>query len=234
MESLKAHISLFVLPLLLFSLPPTALSQSEGGNDSLRYMEAVVTEDDTLPLLKLGEIRVSDSKDEKGRSYQRKYKRLKEKVVKVYPYAEVAALLLKYYESRLQEMNMEVQQKAYLKKVERELKKEFKSEITDMTISEGRVLMKLIDRETGNTSYEIIEELRGNVPAFFWQSVARVFGSDLKTAYDPVDEDRIVEDIILDIKSGELEIPEREPQSEKVRRLLKDHEGRGRWWDLKG
>lgn len=202
--------------------------------DSLLFHETVVLEGDTLPLMQTAEVQVSGSKKERSHAFQRKYERLKPKVIEVYPYAQVAALLLSYYEEQLQEMNMEVRQKAYMKKVENELKKEFKDEIKGLTVSEGRVLMKLIDRETGNTSYRIIEELRGNVAAFFWQSVARVFGSDLKTRYDPIDEDRVVEAILLDIRRGELDIPEREPKSEKVEELLRDYEQRGRWWKLEG
>jgi hypothetical protein len=209
-------------------------SPKEKGIDTLSFLSTVLLEEDTLPEVRMKAVVVHDRKEEKGKAYQRKYERLKPKVIKVYPYAEVAGLLLEHYEKRLSGMKLEARQKLFMKKVEEDLKAEFKDEITELTVSEGRVLMKLIDRETGNTSYQIIEELRGDLAAFFWQGVARVFGHDLKADYDPVDDERVIEDIVLDIRSGELEVPERKPKSDKVKELLKAEEDIGRWWTLKG
>jgi hypothetical protein len=73
-----------------------------------------------------------------------------------------------------------------------------------MTITEGRILIKLVDRETGNTTYEVVKELKGNLSAFFWQSIAVVFGSNLKVHYDAKGEDKMIEDIIWKIENGQL------------------------------
>jgi hypothetical protein len=75
--------------------------------------------------------------------------------------------------------------KAYIKMIEKELFRKYGPELKKLSISDGRVLIKLIDRETDYTSYELIDELKGSVSAFFWQGVARVFGNNLKTPYDP-------------------------------------------------
>ena len=69
-----------------------------------------------------------------------------------------------------------------------------------MTINQGRILIKLIDRQTGNTSYVVLEELKGNLSAFFWQSLARLFGNNLKAHYDPNGEDAEIEKIIKTIE----------------------------------
>ena len=68
---------------------------------------------------------------------------------------------------------------------EAELRAEFEAEVKDLTISQGRILVKLIDRQTGETSYELVKDLRGSFVAFVWQGMARLFGQDLKSNYDP-------------------------------------------------
>lgn len=223
----------FLLPFLSLSVGLQGQADSTVHDAELRYCTTLLLEGDTVPEIRTKTVVVNGNDQEKSKAYQRKYERLKPKVVKVYPYAEVAGLLLQHYEKKLQGIELEARKKFYMKKVESDLKAEFKDEITELTVSEGRILMKLIDRETGNTSYQIIEELRGNFAALFWQSVARVFGHDLRSRYDPVGSDRVLEAIVLDIKSGELEVPKRSPQSKKVRQLLQEQKDPGRWWKLK-
>jgi hypothetical protein len=233
MRQFRGHIVGSLLFSVLFPiLQIEAQSVEKEGSDSLRYCSTVFMEGDTLPEVKMDPVTIGEDRRRGREIPEDEYEELKEKVVKVYPYAKVAALLMKHYDRKLADMELEARKKLFMKKVEEDLKAEFKDEITDLTVSEGRVLMKLIDRETGDTSYEIIEELRGNVPAFFWQGVARVFGHDLKAEYDPIEDDRLVEDIVIDIESGQVEVPERRPQSDKVRKLLKEKEDRGHWWAL--
>ena len=81
---------------------------------------------------------------------------------------------------------------------------EFEEELRSLTITQGRLLIKLIDRETGHTSFELVRELRGSFPAFFWQTIARLFGSNLKTKFDPAGEDELIDQIILLIESGQI------------------------------
>ena len=86
---------------------------------------------------------------------------------------------------------------AYIKKAE-----EYENEIRTMTTSQGRILIKLIDRETGESSFDIIKEFKGGFSAFFWQNVARLFGHNLKSEYDAVNEDRMIEYIVWQIDAG--------------------------------
>ncbi len=234
MPKLFRHSCILILSILAGGYSGLlAQSGKEAAEEKDHYRKAIFLQGDTLPEFRTGAVVVGTDSARMNPAYKERYKELKPKVIEVYPYAEVAGLLLQHYEKKLEGIDMEAREKFYMKKVEEDLKAEFKSEITDLSVSEGRVLVKLIDRETGHSSYEIIEELRGKFPAVFWQGVASVFGHDLKARYDPLEEDRIVEDIILDIKRGELKVPERRPNSEKVRKLLKDHQDRGRWWKLK-
>ena len=96
--------------------------------------------------------------------------------------------------------NDERVKKALVNKTEKEIKARFEGELKNLTINQGRILIKLIDRQTGNTSYVVLEELKGNLSAFFWQSLARLFGHNLKAHYDPNGEDAEIEKIIKTIE----------------------------------
>ena len=128
----------------------------------------------------------------------------------MYPYAEVAGEMLQDFDDTLQTIKSEVRRKKYMKKVEEELKAEFTGELKKLTIKQGIILVKLIDRETGNTSYDLIKQLRGSFSAFIWQSLARLFGSNLKLEYDPYGEDAMIEEIVQLIETGQIPYEKRE------------------------
>jgi hypothetical protein len=130
--------------------------------------------------------------------------RLKHNVKKVYPYAILASAKLKEYEVTLKNLTSEKEKKKFMKKAEDELQTEFGPELKRLSFNQGKILIKLIDRETGNTSYELVKQLRGNFSAFMWQSLAVLFGSNLKSEYDPTGEDRLIEIAIQQIESGQF------------------------------
>ena len=101
-------------------------------------------------------------------------------------------------------MPNESTRKAYMKTVEKELKAEFEELLKDLSMTQGKILLKLIDRETGNTSYELVKDLRGGFQAFMWQSVARLFGSNMKSEYDPNGEDVMIERAIKLVEAGQF------------------------------
>jgi hypothetical protein len=82
--------------------------------------------------------------------------------------------------------------------------KQYSDELKGLTVNQGKILIKLIDRETGNSSYEMVKELKGSFSAFMWQTVARLFGDNLKSTYDPDEEDRDIENIIGLIETGAI------------------------------
>jgi hypothetical protein len=98
----------------------------------------------------------------------------------------------------------ENQRKKYTKLVEQQLKKEFGDELKKLSVNQGRLLIKLIDRETGKTTYEVVKDMRGSFSAFMWQSVAVVFNSSLKSDYDPEGDDKAVEAAIRLVEAGEI------------------------------
>lgn len=179
-----------------------SLSGLAQVRDSVHYLETIKENGDTLPHLDLDPIQVFPRKKFKSRSKEKSYWRLAMKVKKVYPYAQKAGELMQRYEYQYMATKDPRQRKKYIKQVEVELMDEYGSQLKKLSISEGRILIKLIDRETSHTSYELIKDLKGGLAAFFWQGVARLFGNDLKDDYDPVVEDRLIEEIIFYIDAG--------------------------------
>lgn len=158
---------------------------------------------DSIPLLYLEPCKVSDERVFKDKSKRKKYDALVKKVRKVYPYAKLAGSLLRAYNDTLIQMGGgEYYQKKYMKKVEEALKRKFGKELENLTITEGRILIKLIDRETGKTSYELVKEMRGVFSAVVWQTMAKIFGQNLKNSYDAEGEDQMIEQIIQNIENG--------------------------------
>ncbi len=201
---------LFHLFIHLFVFTAIGIAQENAKNDSTSTVKTTVFNGDTIPLFDLKLVPIYGPVEFKSEREERKYGRLKRYVVKVYPYAEVAGEMLRYFDDTLRSFKTEYARKRYLKKVENQLKEEFEGELKKLTIKQGIILVKLIDRETGNTSYELIKQLRGSFSAFLWQSLARLFGSNLKLEYDPQGDDWMIEDIVLRIESGQIPYEKRE------------------------
>jgi len=162
---------------------------------------ATVVDGDTIPLIYLRPAYKIENRTFANQVQKNKWNRLVRDVKITYPYAKLAGIKLRNYNNLL-EGKSEAEKKALMKKVERELKDEFGPKLSDLTVNQGQLLMKLIDRETGNTSFEIVKELRGTFSAFFWQGIAKLFSSDMKKRYDADGDDRKIEDIITLIDKG--------------------------------
>ncbi len=134
----------------------------------------------------------------------RRYRRLVDAVKKVYPIAQIAKKRMAEMEDELCRLPTKKEQKAYIKQVYNEIKEEYTPVLKHMTHTQGRVLLKLIDRETEYTAYEVLKEFRGGFVAGFWQGVSRVFGQNLKSKYDREGEDRMIEQIVVYYEAGWL------------------------------
>jgi hypothetical protein len=134
----------------------------------------------------------------------RKVERLIYHVKKVYPYAKLAGIKLREYDKQLVNAKNDRERRRIMRKAEKELNEEFGGELRDLTFTQGKILLKLIDRETGNTSYNLVKELRGGFTAFFYQGFARIWGYNLKSDYDPKGEDELIETIVTLIERGQL------------------------------
>lgn len=135
---------------------------------------------------------------------RRRWYKLVQAVKKVYPVAQTARRRMAEMEDELRRLPTKKAQKAYIKTVYDQIKKEYTPVLKHMTRTQGRVLLKLIDRETDYTAYEILREFRGGFVAGFWQTVSRIFGQDLKSEYNKDGEDRMIEQIVLYYEAGLL------------------------------
>lgn len=115
----------------------------------------------------------------------RQGRRLVNNVRKVYPYARLASEKLQEYDTLLASIDNEAERRRMMRQAETEISDQYTEELTHLTFSQGAILIRLIDRETGNTSYKLVQELRGKVRAFFFQGFARLWGYNLKTEFDP-------------------------------------------------
>lgn len=178
------------------------ISAQEPREDNSVVTRTVVEGLDTLPIIELPELRVYEKSDFDYLYLKRRYRKMIYNIKKAYPYAQVAGIKLKELDDHLVTIQNEKEQKLYIDQAEKEIMKEFEKEVKRLTITQGIILVKLIDRETGRTSYQVIKELKGGFTAFFWQGIARIFGNNLKTEYDPDDQDKVMEDIIRGIEAG--------------------------------
>ena len=134
----------------------------------------------------------------------RRYARLVRAVKRVYPIAEEARVLMRTMESELLALPNKKQQKMYIKGIEKRLVREYTPVLKKMTIYDGSVLLKLIDRQTDDTAFDIVKEFRGGFEASLWQALAKMFGNNLKTDYDPAKDDQLLEQIVRLYEKGLL------------------------------
>lgn len=198
---------------LLFILLLTPLkSQSSMRLDTIKagktidgyIVQGLIENGDTLIHIPLRTITIMPPFKFKSRRQQRRYTRLVLYVKKVYPYSIIVSDQLYEIHAHLDEYETKKDKNKYVKQKEEELKNQFEGQLRKLTFTQGRILIKLIDRETGYTTFEIVKELKGSLNAFFWQSIARLFGSNLKMEYDAKGDDRMIEDIVVRIENGEL------------------------------
>lgn len=193
---------LILLP--LFSLSGQNVKTEDMDGKEVFLLGREVVKGDTLPHVLLGEVKIVPDWDFRNKREKRYYKKLVRNIKVALPYARLAAHKLEKINAKLARIEGEDERKAYLKEAEKELFNEFEQPLRKLTFSQGRILIKLIDRETGDTSYNLIKEYKGGFSAFFWQSVARLFGSNLKKEFDEDRKDRMIEHIIVQIDNGVL------------------------------
>lgn len=160
----------------------------------------VTPEGDTIPYSFLPAVEVIGKLTRQWKNYWANWTRLRNAVYVTYPYAKAASRIMNEINRKLVNVTDKRQRRVIIRSKEKELKKEFTDKLTQLSVYQGKVLMKLINRETGNNCYEIIEEYKGFITAAFWQTVAVVFGSNLKQSYDPRGKDEEMERIVKDVE----------------------------------
>ena len=199
----------FVFVLLFFTLngafaQQTAIVRNFGRGADTLVVFAKIVNNDTIPMVHLPEIPIYAMRLFDHRRDFRRIEKLIYNAKKVYPYARLAGLKLREYNTLLLDATSDKERKKIMKKAEDEINEQFGPELRDLTFTQGKILIKLIDRETTATSYTLLKDLRGGFTAFFYQGFARIWGYNLKTKYDPSGEDDLIETIVLMIENGQL------------------------------
>lgn len=192
----------FLMIVFLFLLYASVVSAQK---DWPVISEAVVDENgDTIAVVTLPEFVKFAPPQFKNRAQERRHNRLVRNVKKAYPYAKLAGIMLREYEEELAQLSTDAEKRELMRRAEDRIRVEFEDDMKQLTVSQGWILLKLIDRETGHTSYDLLNEFRGKFRAFFWQAFAGLFGFNLKTGYDPIDADKDIEYIVRMIEAGAI------------------------------
>lgn len=188
-----------IIFLLAFSLLGVLGQTSEDV-----FVLARIENGDTIPQVTLEEVNIFAFSLNRTRWESRKLNKLIRNVKRVYPYAKIAGVKFDEYSEILSGLPDRKDQRRLMKGIEKELRDDFEGDLRKLNFSQGKILIKLIDRETGNSSYHLVQDFRGKFVAFFWQGFARLFGFNLKTEYNPKGEDKEIEFIVQMIESGQI------------------------------
>ena len=201
---LSYTITVSAAVLLLCAPAERCAAQQAKGKD--KFLHYIVEGKDTIYVDEIRASKVySRLPKQKGKEW-RKYYRLVHNFSKSYPYALVARKLVQEADSTIAADNLKwAKRDKYVNKVQKELFNVFEGQMRNLTVSQGALLMKLIDREVGKSSYNLIKGYTSGITAGFWQGIAKIFGSDLKKPYDPEGEDAKTEELVEIWEAGDFD-----------------------------
>lgn len=197
MNGIKRYKYLYLLVALLLT---RGIAYGQYSSRDTILSAAVVYEGDTIEAKTLWPVALHAMYNENQMSERAKWTRLRNAVYVTFPYARRAGAVMNDINAHLVAVNDRESRKKYIHSREKELRKEFADPLTNLSVYQGKVLMKLINRETGNNCYEIIKEYKGGLVARFYQTVAFFFGSSLKQSYDKEGDDREIEKIVQEVE----------------------------------
>lgn len=202
---MKRHLNIILL-LLFFS---TLLSAQEKQKilektKSVFLTPMCIYQGDTIPWVKLKTVYVYKPLIFKNKREEREYSRLVRNVKKVLPIAnEINSLIIETYEYLMTLPNEKERQK-HIRAVEKGLKEQYTARMKKLTYSQGKLLIKLVDRQTNSTGYELVKAFMGPFKAGFYQAFAALFGASLKKEYKPYEEDMLIERVVILVENGLL------------------------------
>ena len=189
-----------IIVLLSLSLPTLATSYIQTAQGYI--LPGIVVGNDTIPIVVLNE-HIVYPKYVKKRD-QQKYNKLVRDIKKVYPFAKVVGKEVERVNPLLEKLPQK-ERKKYMREYEKALFKQYEPDLKKLTLTQGKLLIKLIDRECEQSSFDLIREYRGGLTAFFWQGFARILGANLKEDFnDAKSEDAMINRIIIVIENGQL------------------------------
>lgn len=182
----------------------TLIGSIKAAQSTMDSVYLSITEVDTVYMAFLHEVYVYPKLVFRNKKQERFYWKTVRDVKKTLPYARLISRDMAYADTQLATITDKKARKKWWKQYERQLFKKYEKDFRNMTASQGQMLMKLMDRESERTSYELIRQYRGKASADFWQFVAKLFKNDLKEGYDGQDKDRIIERVITLVEAGQL------------------------------
>jgi hypothetical protein len=180
---------------LPFHIPPPVL----GPHDTLP-VPAIIVDGTIVPAQTLNFLYVTAPASKAMKERVQKWTRLRNAVYVTYPYAKKAGLIMNDINVHIAHITDKNKRKEYIQSREKEVKKEFADPLKQLSVYQGEVLMKLINRQSGNNCYDIIKEYKGGFTARFWQTVAFFFNSNLKQPYDANGQDKEIESIVMEVE----------------------------------
>ena len=191
--------------ILFLSFITVRLDAQEQTTTIKGYLVPVcVYEGDTIPSMRMPTLYIYKPLKFKNKKKQQEYNRLVRNVKKTLPIAkEVNRAIIETYEF-LQTLPDEKARQKHLSLVEKSVKEQYTPRMKKLTLAQGKLLIKLINRETSSSSYELVKAFLGPLKAGFYQAFAAIFGASLKKEYHPEDEDAMIERIIVLIENGQL------------------------------
>ncbi len=170
----------------------------------LHVLKTATFDGQTYPLVELKEVTVIGKMPRGVRFDYRRHARLVYNVRRVYPYALLVRDEFGRINRTLEILPSERARRNFLQQYEKDLFSRYEGDMRKLTFTQGKILIKLIDRETQNTSYDLIRDYRGKFSATFWQGIARIFGANLKSTYDADGDDYLIEQVVREIEAGRL------------------------------
>ncbi len=160
-------------------------------------VKALISEGDTILLATLDEMSVTSPRSFDNKGEERHYRRMKYNALKVYPYAVTAIKTYRELEDATLDLKKR-KKKKHIKKLQKQLEEEFKMPLKKLTKTQGKILVKMIERELGVPCYNVVRELKGGVTAYYWQGLGKMWGYDLQQGYNP-EEDPVLEYVLSDL-----------------------------------
>lgn len=189
-------LSIF-LGMIFTSKSITVSAQNGVGPYDTITTYAKIVGNDTFPMIYLGEFEYGGMSSSDKAYWQR----LRYNVYKVYPYAVQTAMIVRETDAHLATLKSKKERRRYLKSRENDLKDKFKRPLKDLTTTQGRILVKLITRQTGKNVYSMLKEYQNGIKARISQTGATIFDNDLKATYDPINQDKDIETIVQEIEA---------------------------------
>lgn len=201
--TMKMRLNIVLLTLFAFLLSPLCRAQ-EKTNIGGYLVPMCVYEGDTIPCGQIPTVYIFKPLKFKNKREQMEYYKLVRNVKKVYPIArEINKTIIETYEY-LQTLPNEKARQRHIKRVEKGLKEQYTPRMKKLSFAQGKLLIKLVDRQSNQTSFELVKAFMGPFKAGFYQTFAALFGASLKKEYDPEGEDRLTERVVLLVENGQL------------------------------